>query len=217
MKEKILAALKTRFGNMGYGDAWFDGIATDWATTITDEAEIGTRIAIMEPSAKIGQAHRDAALNKQREELTKPKGTDPKPNDPTPEPKKQEEGKKNDDDAPAWAKALIEQNQKLNEKIAAIESGKVAETRTSKFAAALKDMPEGKLKDRLAKDFERLKSVLSDDEFEAHLTETTDFVKESVQEQANSNLRGMAKPFSSSGQPSKEASKEEVDAVMNLM
>jgi hypothetical protein len=88
MKEKILAALKNKFRNLGFGDKAFDGVADYLSQTVTDETAIETAISGVENLLRSFQGDIDtrvtAALAKQKAELEKktPPGTPPAP-DPT--------------------------------------------------------------------------------------------------------------------------------------
>ena len=68
------------------------------------------------------------------------------------------------DDMPAWAKAVLDGQKALNERLDKIESGKTADTRKSKLAEILKDAPE-KVKSRYEKAFSRM-SFKDDEDFE---------------------------------------------------
>lgn len=68
------------------------------------------------------------------------------------------------DDMPAWAKAVLDGQKALNERLDKIESGKTADTRKSKLAEILKDAPD-KVKARYEKAFARM-SFKDDEDFE---------------------------------------------------
>lgn len=101
MKDKILAALKTKFQNLGFGDKAFGGVADYLAATVTEESQIETAISGVEPLLKSFQGDIDKRVNdavaKTKTELEK-KTEDPKGN---PNPK---DGKENE--IPQWAKDM---------------------------------------------------------------------------------------------------------------
>ena len=68
------------------------------------------------------------------------------------------------DDMPAWAKAMIEGQKAINDRLDKIENGKTADTRKSKLAEILKDAPD-KVKARYEKAFARM-SFKDDEDFE---------------------------------------------------
>jgi hypothetical protein len=63
MKEKILAALKTKFANLGFGEKAFTGVAEYLAATVTEENQIETAIAGVEPLLKSFQGDIDKRVN----------------------------------------------------------------------------------------------------------------------------------------------------------
>jgi hypothetical protein len=63
MKEKILAALKTKYTNLGFGEKAFAGVAEYLATTVTEENQIETAIAGVEPLLKSFQGDIDKRVN----------------------------------------------------------------------------------------------------------------------------------------------------------
>lgn len=63
MKEKILAALKIKFKNLGFGDKAFEGVAEFLATTTTEEGQIETAIVGVEPLLKSFQGDIDRRVN----------------------------------------------------------------------------------------------------------------------------------------------------------
>ena len=87
MKEKILAALKTKFQNLGFSEKAYGGVADYLAATVADENAIEAAISGVEPLLKSFQGDIDTrvttALAKQKAELEKknPPGTPP-PADP---------------------------------------------------------------------------------------------------------------------------------------
>lgn len=126
------------------------------------------------------------------------------PNSPAVEPSKAEE-------APAWAKALIESNQALQAKVDALEKGKVTDGRKAVF-----DQMVAKLPDSLRVAYSRTSyQDLSDEAFEKLKgeieKEIDDIVKDHKAKGATFSPRA-----SDSGKTSDsdEASKEDVDAVI---
>ena len=97
MKAKILTALKTKYSNLGFGDKAFDGVADFISKTVTEETQIETATAGVEPLLKAFQGELDklrgetTAIKKEKGELetkikeleskTQPPKTDDKPDD----------------------------------------------------------------------------------------------------------------------------------------
>lgn len=75
MKDKILAALKTKFQNLGFTEKAFGGVADYLAATVTEETQIETAIGGVEPLLKAFQGDIDtrvtSALAKQKAEQEK--------------------------------------------------------------------------------------------------------------------------------------------------
>lgn len=150
MKQKLFEALKTKF--VGVDAQILDRIATKKAEGQTDENQIPTIIEGISfqdvltsyGDFRAGDASKTAVTNyEKKHNLKEGKVIE------TPEPTPQSEPPK-PDDAPAWAKALIEQNKTLTEKIASIENKSSLEQRTASILAKAKEygIPE-----ELARDF----------------------------------------------------------------
>lgn len=75
MKEKILAALKTKYANLGFGLKALDGMAAVLAKTVADESQLETAVNGVEEILKVFQADADRArteyntLKRQYDEL----------------------------------------------------------------------------------------------------------------------------------------------------
>ena len=61
MKEKILAALKTKYSNLGFGAKVLDGVASILEKSVTDESQIETAVGGVEPLLKVFQSDADRA------------------------------------------------------------------------------------------------------------------------------------------------------------
>lgn len=101
MKEKIIEALKTRFKNLGFGEKAFDGVASFLEKTITDDTQIETGIAGVEPLLKGFQSDIDKRVT---EAVAKAKAEATKPEPPATPEKPATQG----DDVPAWAKGILD-------------------------------------------------------------------------------------------------------------
>lgn len=148
MKQKLFEALKTKF--VGVDAQILDRIATKKAEGQTDENQIPTIIEGISfqdvltsyGDFRAGDASKTAVTNyEKKHNLKEGKVIE------TPEPTPQSEPP-NPDDTPAWAKALIEQNKTLTEKIASIENKSTLEQRTAAIGAKAKEygIPESHVK-----------------------------------------------------------------------
>jgi len=143
MKEKILAALKTKHAATikakGLGDKALLGIAAMLAITTTDEDQIETVVSsdgVVEALTSI-QSEVDGRVTEAVKKATKKpeggSGTEPKPTNPN------EKGEGDDDDVKALLKTLVEQNKTLTEKINGIEKEKLGQTLTQRITSTLKE------------------------------------------------------------------------------
>lgn len=83
---------------------------------------------------------------------------------------------KGKDDVPAWAKALIDGQTRLNERLDGIEKGKQADARKSKFLEAIKDAPD-KFRERAEKAYNRC-TFKDDEDFNSYLEELAEEAEE---------------------------------------
>lgn len=101
------------------------------------------------------------------------------------------------DEAPAWAKSLIDQNKALTEEIAKIKTGSTTQTRKQVLEAKLAQAPEA-MKSKLLKDFGRM-NFESDEDFNSFVTETETDVAAFIQDNANKGLSGFPMPGTPAG------------------
>lgn len=83
---------------------------------------------------------------------------------------------KDKDDMPAWARALIDGQTRLNERLDGIEKGKQADVRKSKFLDTIKDAPD-KFRERAEKAFDRY-TFKDDEDFNSYLEELAEEAEE---------------------------------------
>nr|DAT59420.1 MAG TPA: hypothetical protein [Caudoviricetes sp.] len=187
MKEKILVALKTKYKTFGFGDKAFDGVADYLSKTVTEESQLETAISGVEGLLKAFQGDIDtvrnekSGLQKQLDELKAKTGN--------PNPTQKPEDKK--DDVPAWAKALIDSNKDLSDKLARLETEKSQATRQEQILAKAKEygIPE-----TLAKRY----SIPEDADLDTYF-------KDAKQELANVGFQGVTPPESAEAKIEKEA------------
>lgn len=150
MKQKLFEALKTKF--VGVDAQILDRIATKKAEGQTDENQITSivdgisfqDVLTSYGDFRAGDASKTAVTNYEKKHNLKEGKTieTPQPT-PTPQPEPPKP-----DDTPAWAKALIDQNKTLTEKIASIENKSTLEQRTAAIQAKAKEygIPESQAK-----------------------------------------------------------------------
>lgn len=206
MKEKILAALKTKYKTLGFSDKALDGVADILSKTVTEESQIDGAIEGVEPLLKALQGDADKrvteAVEKAKKEAGKKPATGKKPDegsDPDQGKKTGDDDPKPDDDknVPAWAKALIDSNKDLSEKLTALEADKATTSRKKALEGLLakdehKDIPD-QTKARILKDFGRMRFEKEED-YNAYLEETQKDIASISQELADRGLGQSASP-----------------------
>lgn len=195
LKGKLVAALKAK----GLGE----GIAN--LINISDESEIEGAInsltaLLPQPTKEQKLADKDVQSEIDRRvtmALEKQKATPPAP-------------KPEDDNTPDWAKALIEQNKSLSEKINTIEQGKVTESKKSQALSLLKGSKV--LTDSIKSKWENRINLDSEVPFEDQIKGLEDEFTELQQTLVDStSLAGSSPMLKNSG----NASDAELDEILN--
>lgn len=186
MKKEILEALKTKFA--GVQDAILNRIAEKLAKTVTDADGVATAIEgvtfqqVLESygDSRATEATQSAVTNYEKKHGIKDGAKLDKKTDGGDEPpaEQPEQGGNAADEVPAWAKALIEQNKKLEERLAGFEGDRVANTRLEKLSGAIKSAPE-KIRERYSKDFSRM-TFQDEEEFDSWIQEVQTDVNDIV-------------------------------------
>lgn len=140
MKEKILAAIQTKFP--GVEVAILSRIAEKKASGVTDESQIPTIVEGISfqdvltsyGDFRAGDATTSAVRNYEKKHNLKD-GKPVAPEDPKPDPKPQEKT----DDVPAWAQSLIDSNKVLAEKLAGYEAEKAKQERFAQILSKAKE------------------------------------------------------------------------------
>lgn len=213
MKTKILQALKTKYSNLGFGDKAFDGVADHLSKTITEETQIDTAVAEVENLLKAFQGDTDkvrgekANLQKQLDELkAKHEGGNPTP---TQDPKK-----KDDEEVPAWAKAILEESRGLKEQVQQLSGSRISEQRLAIFEQSINGLSEKNKANELAT-FKRIVSTFKDDDdFNSFLEEKKVVFAELQQEEANNGLSRTGRPGGGASAPTGEATEKEINDVV---
>ncbi|PPL04970.1 hypothetical protein [Parapedobacter indicus] len=198
MKEKILAALKTKHADtiksLGLGEKALLGIAAMLAITVTEESQIETVVSSdgVAEALKGVQGEVDgrvtAAVKKATEK--KPDGGD---GDNT-KPKKEDPNDKGDeDDVKSLLKTLVKQNETLTAEINNIKQEKTTKTLNQRITDKLK---EAKVDDDYITDQLDGRTFNSEDEADAFITKATESWGKLQQKFANEKLaEGAEKPF----------------------
>ena len=153
MKEKILAALKTKYSNLGFGAKVLDGVASILEKSVTDESQIETAVGGVEPLLKVFQSDADRARTeynalKGQYDVLKAKGEASAAGGG-------EQGKKNapGDEEPAWFKAYKQQQEERYNAIKTesdtLKAEKAKSERANLITAKAKELgiPEWRMKE----------------------------------------------------------------------
>lgn len=206
--QTVMSILKPKVKAFGFNKKELEGIAAKIADNLTSEeeaseedvkAEIEQSVAAVLPYLEFGQSFANRVINDHKNGI---KNDDNEDNDDAPEPSKNSKPsskfsaklqQKSDDDAPAWAKALIQSNEELKKEIANIKGEKIADTRKSKLEKLLKDA--GTFGSRTLKSFAKMKFE-NDDDFEEFYSEVEEDLKSFNQERADAGLSKLGTPVS---------------------
>ena len=229
-KQKVLLMLKPKVKAFGFNRKELQGIAAKIADNLTsaddasDEdvnAEIEEKINAVLPYLQVSQSYANRLV-----EYARKKNDDDEPDDDDDEPdqkgKRQPGSKPNKtnkdekDDAPAWAKGLVETVETLRGEIATLKGEKVATSRKSKLAELLKD--SGSYGNRILKSFDRMKFE-TDEEFDDFYSEVEEDLKAYNQERADAGLASLGNHPAAGGKGVKKEdeviSDAEVEAIAN--
>lgn len=177
MKQKVLELLQTKFD--GVDAKILDRLADKLSKDVTTEEECKTAVdgvtfqKVLESygDSRATDAQKTAVANYERKHGLKDgkpaKGADQKPEEKPDKLEEEEKGEK----MPAWAKAIIDQNKALQDKISEMEGEKVATSRQARLSKLLEKAPE-KIRARYEKDFQRLNFKDADD-FDGWISEIT--------------------------------------------
>lgn len=178
MKKEIFEALKTKFP--GVQDAILNRVAEKLAKTVTDADGVATAVEgvtfqqVLESygDSRATEATQSAVTNYEKKHNLKDgakieeSGAGGKPANAGGQSGSGEGG---EEEPPKWAKGLIEQNKKLEERLASFEGEKVINSRLERLTTAMAKAPD-QVKTRYTKDFNRM-SFKDDEEFDNWLTE----------------------------------------------
>lgn len=118
----------------------------------------------------------------------------------------------NNEDMPAWAKAVLESNKKLAEQVATMTAEKNTAARKQRLDAIINKLPERDRRGYARTSF----ADLSDEDFDTLLEDINSEVEETLKDNQTAGTTFRAPHYRQGGSSSKnEATKAEVDAVMS--
>lgn len=219
-KQQVLLRLKPKVKAFGFNKKELMSVAAKIADNLTstddasDEdvnAEIDTAIDAVLPYLQVSQSFANRVIEENRkkndDDETDDDDDDESSNSTNRQPgsnKKNPQNKGKNDDAPEWAKGLVQTVQILNDEIAALKGEKVTTTRREKLESLLKDA--GTFGTRTLKSFNKMKFE-NDEEFEEFYSEVEEDLKSYNQERADVGLSSLGNP---PGAGSKKQEKNEV-------
>lgn len=202
LKAQIISKLKAKATALGVNlsNVRINGLADKLDGLISTEDEIDgeidklDQILSFKDLAALDDAKRNAdkkaAEDKDKVDPENPAKVDP----PAPV-------EKDKDEAPAWFKAHVENQNKVIENltstVANLQQGNTIQTRRQQLETKLKDAPE-KFKARALRDFDRLK-IDSDEDFTSYLADVEQDVAEEVQAASDAGLGNDAPGRSAGG------------------
>lgn len=221
-KQQVLLRLKPKVKAFGFNKKELMSVAAKIAGNLTsaddalDEdvnAEIDTAIDAVLPYLQVSQSFANRVIEEYRkknddDDDETDDDTDDEPANPTNRQsgsnKKNPQNKGKNDDAPEWAKGMMQTIEALSGKISALEGEKLTTSRKSKLEALLKDA--GTFGTRTLKSFSKMKFE-NDEEFEEFYSEVEEDLKAYNQERADAGLSSLGNP---PGAGSKKQEKNEV-------
>lgn len=220
-KQQVFLKLKPKVKAFGFNKKELMSVAAKIADNLTstddasDEdvnAEIDTAIDAVLPYLQVSQSFANRVIEENRkknddDDETDDDDDDDSSNSTNRQPgsnKKNPQNKGKNDDAPEWAKGLVQTVQTLNDEIAALKGEKVTTTRREKLETLLKDA--GTFGTCTLKSFNKMKFE-NDEEFEEFYSEVEEDLKSYNQERADAGLSSLGNP---PGAGSKKQEKNEV-------
>ena len=232
-KQQVLLRLKPKVKAFGFNKKELMSVAAKIADNLTsaddasDEdvnAEIDTAIDAVLPYLQVSQSFANRVIEENRKKNDDDEtddGDDDESsnttNRQTGSNKKNPKNKGKNDDAPEWAKGMMQTIEILTGKISALEGNEITTSRKAKLEALLKDA--GTFGSRTLKSFSKM-SFESDEEFEEFYSEVEEDLKAYNQERADAGLSTMGTPPAASGGQSQEEepfNDHEIDEMAELL
>lgn len=217
VKQQVFMRLKPKARAFGFNKDELMGVAVNIANNLQFEedaledeinAEIDKQVDAVIPFLRLAQTNANRVIEKTRKELL-PQEAEEEPNKTNPV---KTETKTDPDEMPAWAKALIESNKALTEKVASMQGEKTLNARQARLEAILKDT--GTFGTRTLKSFAKM-SFDTDEEFDDFVAEVESDLKSYNQERANAGLQTLgAIPTQGGGKKEEILTDAEVEAIV---
>lgn len=217
-KQQVLLKLKPKVKAFGFNKKELMSVAAKIADNLTSEddasdedvnAEIDTQIDAVLPYLQVSQSFANRVIEENRKKNDDDDETDDDDDDELSNTTNRQAGsnKKNpktkgkNDDAPEWAKGMMQTIQDLSGEVTALKGEKITTSRKSKLEAILKDA--GAFGTRTLKSFSKMKFD-NDEEFDEFISEVEEDLKTYNQERADAGLSTMGTPPAAGGGKPKE-------------
>lgn len=217
VKQQVFMRLKPKARAFGFNKDELMGVAVNIANNLQFEedaledeinAEIDKQVDAVIPFLRLAQTNANRVIEKTRKEL-QPQEADDEPTKANPV---KTETKTDPDEMPAWAKALIDSNKALTEKVASMQGEKTLNARQARLEAILKDT--GTFGTRTLKSFAKM-SFDTDEEFDDFVAEVESDLESYNQERANAGLQTLgAIPTQGGGKKEEILTDAEVEAIV---
>jgi hypothetical protein len=233
-KQQVLLKLKPKVKAFGFNKKELMSVAAKIADNLTStedaseedvNAEIDAAIDAVLPYLQVSQSFANRVIEESRKKNDDDETDDDdddessnKTNRQAGSNKKNQKNEGKNDDAPEWAKGMMQTIQTLNNEITALKGDKVTTTRRSKLENVLKDT--GTFGTRTLKSFGKMKFE-NDEEFEEFLSEVADDLKAYNQERADAGLSEMTTPPAGGGGKGQKQNEvltdDEINALANAL
>lgn len=233
-KQQVLLKLKPKVKAFGFNKKELMSVAAKIADNLASEddasdedvnAEIDTQIDAVLPYLQVSQSFANRVIEENRKKNDDDDETDDDDDDESSNTanrqpgsnKKNPKNKGKNDDAPEWAKTMLDTVNALKDEVTTLKGEKITNSRKAKLEAVLKD--SGTFGTRTLKSFGKM-SFENDEEFEEFLSEVTEDLKTYNQERADAGLSTMGTPPASGGGKPKEDepfSDNEIDAMADVL
>lgn len=188
--EKLTKVLQTKAASFGYNKRELRGIAEAISnnSTLTDDAtdeEYNAEVEAVLPYLKFGQQQASRIAQSLRPDPDGGNGTEKRPVPPS-------QKDHPEDEEPAWAKALREQNEQLMQRLNIVEGERLAKTRHERLQTLLGDC--GTFGEATLKSFGRM-TFATEEDFEEYAAEVAASVEAYKAERGGDALKSLtAKP-----------------------
>lgn len=206
MKERILAALKAKFP--GVNANILDRIAASLAKTVTTEEQVATAVeGVTKEQIDVIEAYGDSRATEAQQSAVRNYETkhglkDGKKVDD--KSKQTDTTTTGDDDTPAWAKALIDSNKQLTERLNKMEGERTSANRKAELDAIINKLPENQ-----RKGYQRISvDSLTDEEFTTLKGEVTTEVEDLVKQDGAKGVV-FGRPLTNNGKTTQHGSVQE--------